>query len=343
MRYGEVESWATSAGATPPPTRCHIPTLRRDALVHGESSRVRVNNASRTIRGGTRVDATMASSALTWKRFWRGFPLVHTVRLQGMIATGRAPGFGPQPLNLESVERHLASAFSKKVMPDAVAITVNSPGGSPVQCDLIYTRICALAKETGIPVFTFAEDVAASGGYYLLAAGADGVYCRDTSIVPGHRRRVRRVGFVDAIKRLGVERRVYASGRSKVQLDPFLPEKEEDLAARRRILENIHASFRDVVLDARGEKLTLNHERAFSGEVFTGREAVEHGLCDAVGEVRGVMPTEVRRASRGPKQRAARVESSGRRRSPPRARRRLTCSRSRTGSAPARRGEWWTR
>ena len=94
---------------------------------------------------------------------------------------------------------------------------------------------------------------------------------------------------VDAIKRLGVERRVYASGDSKVQLDPFLPEKEEDLAARRRILEDIHASFRGVVLDARGEKLRLNHERAFSGEVFTGKEAVEHGLCDAVGEVRGVM------------------------------------------------------
>ena len=249
-----------------------------------------MNNASRTIRGGTRVDATMASTLSTWKRFWRGSkPLVHTVRLQGMIATGRAPGFGPQPLNLESVERHLASAFSKKVMPDAVAITVNSPGGSPVQSDLIYTRIRALAKETGIPVFTFAEDVAASGGYYLLAAGADGVYCRDTSIVGSVGVVSGGFGFVDAIKRLGVERRVYASGRSKVQLDPFLPEKEEDLAARRRILENIHASFRDVVLDARGEKLTLNHERAFSGEVFTGREAVEHGLCDAVGEVRGVM------------------------------------------------------
>ena len=175
----------------------------------------------------------MASTLSTWKRFWRGSkPLVHTVRLQGMIATGRAPGFGPQPLNLESVERHLASAFSKKVMPDAVAITVNSPGGSPVQSDLIYTRIRALAKETGIPVFTFAEDVAASGGYYLLAAGADGVYCRDTSIVGSVGVVSGGFGFVDAIKRLGVERRVYASGRSKVQLDPFLPEKEEDLAAK---------------------------------------------------------------------------------------------------------------
>ena len=224
--------------------------LRRDALVHGESSRVRVNNASRTIRGGTRVDATMASTLSTWKRFWRGSkPLVHTVRLQGMIATGRAPGSAPQPLNLESVERHLASAFSKKVMPDAVAITVNSPGGSPVQSDLIYTRIRALAKETGIPVFTFAEDVAASGGYYLLAAGADGVYCRDTSIVGSVGVVSGGFGFVDAIKRLGVERRVHASGRSKVQLDPFLPEKEED--SRR---EKAHPREHPRILPRRGAR-----------------------------------------------------------------------------------------
>ena len=125
----------------------------------------------------------MSGKLSTWNRLWRGSkPLVHTLRMQGMIASGRAPGFGPQPLNLESVERHLAAAFNRARMPDAVAITVNSPGGSPVQSDLIYTRVRALAKETGIPVFTFAEDVAASGGYYLLAAG-DEIFCRPTSVV----------------------------------------------------------------------------------------------------------------------------------------------------------------
>lgn len=231
----------------------------------------------------------MSGKLSTWNRLWRGSkPLVHTLRMQGMIASGRAPGFGPQPLNLESVERHLAAAFNRARMPDAVAITVNSPGGSPVQSDLIYTRVRALAKETGIPVFTFAEDVAASGGYYLLAAG-DEIFCRPTSVVGSVGVVSGGFGFVDAIKRVGVERRVYASGHSKVQLDPFLPEKPEDLAARRRMLEDIHRSFRDVVSAARGAKLTLAPERAFSGEVFTGREAVEHGFCDAIGEVRGTM------------------------------------------------------
>lgn len=214
---------------------------------------------------------------------------MHTLRLQGMIQAGRGGGLGPKPLSLEAVEKDLTRAFDKKVMPDAVAITVNSPGGSPVQSDLIYTRIAALAKETGIPVMTFAEDVAASGGYYLLCAGKDGIYVRDTSVIGSIGVVSGGFGFVDAIKRLGVERRVYTSGKSKVQLDPFLPQKEEDLAMRQRLLNDIHQSFKGVVMDARGNKLTIAEERAFSGEVFTGREAVAHGLCDAVGEVRGVM------------------------------------------------------
>ena len=119
----------------------------------------------------------MAAKLSSWNRLWRGSkPIVHTLRLQGMIQSGRGGGgFVPKSLSLESIEKDLAAAFNKKIMPDAVAITVNSPGGSPVQSDLIYTRISALAKETGIPVMTFAEDVAASGGYYLLCAGKAGV------------------------------------------------------------------------------------------------------------------------------------------------------------------------
>ena len=232
----------------------------------------------------------MAGKLSSWNRLWRGSkPLVHTLRLQGMIQSGRGGGgLVPKSLSLESVEKDLAAAFNKKVMPDAVAITVNSPGGSPVQSDLIYTRIRALAKETGIPVMTFAEDVAASGGYYLLCAG-DRVFCRDTSVVGSIGVVSGGFGLVEAIKKLGVERRVYTSGKSKVQLDPFLPEKDEDLALRRRLLNDIHDSFKGVVMHARGDKLKIPEDRAFSGEVFTGREAVEHGLCDAVGEVRGVM------------------------------------------------------
>lgn len=130
---------------------------------------------------------------------------------------------------------------------------------------------------------------APGGRYYLLCTGKDGIYCRDTSIVGSIGVVSGGFGFVDAIKKLGVERRVYTSGKSKVQLDPFLPEKEEDLALRQRLLNDIHRSFKAVVVDARGDKLKIEEDRAFSGEVFTGREAVEHGLCDAVGDLRGVM------------------------------------------------------
>ena len=254
------------------------------------ASRCRSDAAARAAEGGrTREMATKLSS---WNRAWRGSkPLVHTLRFQGVIQAGRGSGggLGPKPLSLEGVEKDLERAFNPKVMPDAVAITVNSPGGSPVQSDLIYTRIAALAKETGIPVMTFAEDVAASGGYYLMCAGRDGMYCRDTSVVGSIGVVSGSFGFVDAIKRLGVERRVYTSGKSKVQLDPFLPEKEEDLAMRQRILNDIHESFKAIVATSRGDKLKLTDDRTFSGEVFTGREAVTHGLCDAVGDVRGVM------------------------------------------------------
>jgi serine protease SohB len=202
---------------------------------------------------------------------------VAVVRLSGLIAQGTRG-----TLNDAGVGPLLERAFSKG-KPKAVALLVNSPGGSPVQSSLIGARIRRLSEEKGVPVHAFVEDVAASGGYWLASA-ADHVWTDETSVVGS-------IGVISAgfgldgfIDRYGIERRVHTAGRSKSMLDPFRPQKEEDVVRLRRILEQIHGTFIDHVRARRGAKLAEDPD-LFTGEVWIGRRAQEVGLTDGIGHL----------------------------------------------------------
>lgn len=209
-----------------------------------------------------------------WLPFVDSGPLVAVIRLSGVIGTG-----GRAQLNDEAMAPVIEKAF-KKGKPKAVALIINSPGGSPVQSSLIASRIRRLAEEKGIPVHAFVEDLAASGGYWLASA-ADDIWVDETSIVGS-------IGVISAgfgahvlLARQGVERRVYTAGKSKSTLDPFLPEKEEDVARLKSILEDMHGAFKAQVEGRRGDKLT-DKQDLFTGEFWTGSRAVELGLVDGV-------------------------------------------------------------
>lgn len=203
--------------------------------------------------------------------------LVPVVRLEGAIAAG---GRG-NTLNIAKVEKVLTRAFAFKSAP-AVAILVNSPGGSPVQSKLIHDRIRALAEDKKKPVLVFCEDVAASGGYMIACAG-DEIFADASSILGSIGVISASFGFVEAMDKLGVERRLKTAGESKSLGDPFSPETEEQKARLERIMGRIHEHFIALVKDRRGDKLT--GEDLFTGEVFTGDEAIENGLADALGDV----------------------------------------------------------
>lgn len=211
-------------------------------------------------------------------------PVVAVVRLTGVIG---AAGPLRSGLSLAKVAGQLEKAFGMK-RAEAVAIAVNSPGGSPVQSRLIFSRIRALAKEKEKPVFIFAEDVAASGGYMLALAG-DEIYADQSSIIGSIGVISAGFGFVEAIDKLGVERRVYTAGKSKSVLDPFLPEKAEDVRRLKAVQEDVHALFKDMVRERRGGKLQGGDARLFNGEFWSGSQALELGLIDGLGDLRSVM------------------------------------------------------
>ncbi len=213
--------------------------------------------------------------------FVKSGPTVSVVRLSGLIGTG-----GRGALTDRALDQVLERAF-KRGKPAAVALEINSPGGSPVQSALIGARIERLSKERDVPVFAFVEDVAASGGYWLAVA-ADEIYADANSIVGS-------IGVISAgfgahifLARQGVERRVYTAGGSKSMLDPFQPEKPEDVARLKRMLSEIHENFIDHVKSRRGDKLDQSVD-LFTGEVWTGRRAVELGLADGIGHITTVM------------------------------------------------------
>jgi len=216
------------------------------------------------------------------ERFRNPPPVVSVLRLNGVIAARL-----PRGLSLATQAAAIERAFA---MPDlaAVALAINSPGGSPVQSSLIYRRIRQLAAEKKVPVFAFAEDVAASGGYWLALAG-DEIYAEDTSIVGSIGVVSASFGFQDLLRRLGVERRVYTAGENKSLLDPFRAEDPRDVERLTAVQKDIHESFKDIVRERRGAKLTAPEERLFNGDIFTGRSAVGVGLVDAVGDLRGTM------------------------------------------------------
>jgi serine protease SohB len=218
------------------------------------------------------------------KRFRSDIPIVPVVRLAGVIgfSTPLRPG-----LTLGGIARQLDRAFTFR-HARAVAMLINSPGGSPVQSHLIFQRIRALAAEHEVPVLAFAEDVAASGGY-MIACAADEIICDPSSLVGSIGVVGGSFGFARAIEKLGIERRLYTSGEHKAMLDPFLPEKPEDVERLKAVQRRIHDDFIALVRDRRGTRLNGEDGDLFSGEYWTGRQAVELGLADAIGELRSVL------------------------------------------------------
>ncbi|MEM1048091.1 MAG: S49 family peptidase [Pseudomonadota bacterium] len=217
------------------------------------------------------------------KRFRSDETIIPTVRMSGVIS----PSSGLRPnLNLAGVAPALDKAFKIKEAP-AVAILVNSPGGSPVQSRLIYQRVRSLAEEKEKQVLVFVEDVAASGGYMIALAG-DEIFADPTSVVGSIGVVAAGFGFVDLIEKIGVERRVYTAGKNKVILDPFQPKKQQDVDHLLGLQEDMHEIFIDMVKERRGD-LLREDEDLFSGLFWTGRKARDFGLVDDLGDLQSVL------------------------------------------------------
>ena len=217
-------------------------------------------------------------------RLRRGAAVVPVVRLSGLIGavTPLRPG-----MSLAGVARTLERAFSMK-NAKAVALVINSPGGSPVQSRQIYLRIRHLAAEKKLPVLVFVEDVAASGGYMIACAG-DEIFCDPSSIMGSIGVVGGTFGFQDLIKRIGVERRLYTAGEHKGMLDPFLPENPDDVTRIKTIQREIHALFIALVKQSRGARLKATDDVLFTGEYWAGETSVSLGLADAVGDLRSTL------------------------------------------------------
>nr|WP_245196939.1 S49 family peptidase [Labrys sp. LIt4] len=211
-------------------------------------------------------------------------PLVAVLPLSGTIGTGSRFS---SSLNMTKLDKQIESAFALKGAK-AVALVINSPGGSPAQSHLIMRRIRALAAEKKLPVFAFVEDVAASGGY-MIACAADEIIADPASILGSIGVVSASFGFDKLIEKIGVERRVYTAGRSKTLLDPFRPEKPEDVERLAALQREIHDMFIALVKERRAGKLKGEEELLFSGEFWLAPRAIELGLADAVGDVRSTM------------------------------------------------------
>ncbi|MGR3343801.1 MAG: S49 family peptidase [Paracoccaceae bacterium] len=213
-----------------------------------------------------------------WIPFVKSPPVVAVIKLNGVIsAAGRGVAMSDAGL-ASMIER----AFRRK-KPTAVALSINSPGGSPVQSSLIAARIRRLAGEKNIPVFAFIEDVAASGGYWL-ASTADEIWIDQSSVVGSIGVIAANFGFHELIGRFGVERRVHTAGKSKSMLDPFQPEKAADVKRLNAILGQMHETFISQVKDRRGAKLS-DHKDMFTGAFWIGQTAVDLGLADGIGHL----------------------------------------------------------
>ena len=230
------------------------------------------------------MNAHSRFSWLPFERFRNPPPVVHVVRLSGMIG-----GVGPwrRGLTMSSLAGTLQRAFKRKGLT-AVALAINSPGGSAVQSALIARRIRALADEHKVPVFAFAEDVAASGGYWLATA-ADEIYADPGSIIGSIGVVSSGFGFPEVLKRAGVERRLHTAGNFKASLDPFSEQKQEEVAHLKDFLDEIHEYFRKQVLERRQGKLKGDQETLFSGKWWSGGTALELGLVDGLGDVRSIL------------------------------------------------------
>jgi signal peptide peptidase SppA len=213
-----------------------------------------------------------------------GAAVVPVVRLSGVIGavTPLRPG-----MTLAGVAKMLERAFATR-NAKAVALVINSPGGSPVQSRQIYLRIRQLASEKKLPVLVFVEDVAASGGYMIACAG-DEIFCDPSSILGSIGVVGGSFGMQEMIKKIGVERRLYTSGEHKAMLDPFLPEKPEEVARLKAIQREIHDIFIALVKGSRGPRLKGSDETLFTGEYWAGDTSVSLGLADSIGDLRATL------------------------------------------------------
>ncbi len=212
-------------------------------------------------------------------------PLVTVIRLTGVIAAGRS---GPQRgLSLAGLAGALERAFRPKRLA-AVALAINSPGGSPVQSSLIAGRIRQLADEKKVPVLAFVEDVAASGGYWLATA-ADEIYADPASIVGSIGVVSAGFGFTGLIDKIGIDRRVHAQGARKAMLDPFRPEREEDVERLLALQAELHDIFKAEVRRRRGDRLKGDDALLFEGDIWSGGKALALGLIDGLGDLRSTL------------------------------------------------------
>ena len=220
------------------------------------------------------------------RRFRSDIPVVPVVRISGVIGvvTPLRPG-----LLLSTIARSLERAFNTR-HARAVALIINSPGGSPSQSHLIFQRVRQLAEEKQIPVLAFVEDIGASGGYMLACAG-DEIICNEFSIVGSIGVVGASFGFPKLMEKVGIDRRLYTSGDRKAMLDPFLPEKPEDVKRIKAIQQNIHEHFIALVKERRGSKLNGSDKMLFSGEFWTAEKAIELGLADSIGDLRSILRT----------------------------------------------------
>jgi signal peptide peptidase SppA len=236
-----------------------------------------------SVRGGW---GGLMDRGMEWlpRRLRRGTPLVPVVRLAGVIGavTPLRPG-----MTLAGLAKTLERAFSYK-NARAVALLINSPGGSPVQSRQIYLRIRQLAGEKKLPVMVFVEDVAASGGYMIACAG-DEIFCDPSSILGSIGVVGGSFGMTELIKKIGVERRLYTAGEHKAMLDPFLPENPDDVARLKAIQRDIHEIFIALVKSSRGGRLKGADDELFTGEYWAGEKSVALGLADGIGDLRSTL------------------------------------------------------
>ena len=216
--------------------------------------------------------------------FFKKKKIVAHIKLNGVIGN---VGRFKQGLDFSGQEEIIEKAFSLK-KAKAVAITINSPGGSPVQSHLIYSFIREQAKKNKMKVLVFAEDVAASGGYLIACAG-DEIYANSSSIIGSIGVIYSSFGFTELIKKIGVERRVHTAGKNKSSLDPLKDEKKEDIERLKNIQLDLHKDFIDVVEESRGSKLKKDQIELFSGEFWSGNKAKELGLVDGIGNANQIL------------------------------------------------------
>lgn len=207
--------------------------------------------------------------------------IIPCLTLSGVIGEGSKFSSG---INYENQAPLIKQAFETK-KAKAVAILINSPGGSPVQSELIYNYIRQLSEEKKLPVYTFAQDVAASGGYWLLLSG-DKIFAHNASIIGSIGVIFSGFGFTKLIEKIGVERRVYAEGKNKAILDPFMPEEKENIKILKEAQKDIFEGFADLVRSKRQDKLTDKEENLFTGAFWSGKKAQELGLIDEIADFR---------------------------------------------------------